>query len=274
MNREEQKMLNEIRELQALELDILLDVSKVCRDNGIKFFLGEGTMLGAIRHKGFIPWDDDVDLIMMRDDYERFLKIAPEALGDKYEVQHSTTIKDYWSPFIKIRKIKGELKYRQRHIAHITDNNGPYIDIFPMEYVPSCKGAGISMQGFLVRYYRGMLTYKLGLRKPEGTSAKVLKFMSKFYSVDSIHKKLDKTFRKHGPEPKEYVATLSSYHPLKNQICAAKNYEEALEWDFAGHKMPVPAGYHEILTTIYGDYMTPPPADQIVIKHHFEVTEE
>ena len=77
---------DELRRLQLVELDILRDIDKVCREHGIRYFLDSGTLLGAVRHGGFIPWDDDVDLGMPRHDYERFLEIAPRALGDAYVV--------------------------------------------------------------------------------------------------------------------------------------------------------------------------------------------
>ncbi len=270
---EENKVMQEIKELQKLEFAILKDVAEVCKKHNIKFFLGEGTLLGAIRHKGFIPWDDDVDVIMERSEYERFLKVAPEALGDGYEVQHSTTVNGYWSPFIKIRQIKGEINFRQAHIAHLTDKNGPYIDVFPMEYVPTNKGVKITKIGIFVRVYRGMLSLKLGLRKPANLKDKVLKFMSNFYSVKAIHKGLHKNFTSYGEGEKPYMATFSSYHPLKCQIARSENYKEAIWWDFEDVKMPVPNGYDEILTTIYGDYMTPPPEEERIIKHHFNQAE-
>lgn len=264
-----EKIMEEIRELQQIELSILLDVSEVCKKHNIKFFLGEGTMLGAIRHKGFIPWDDDVDVIMPREEYEKFLAVAPKELEGKYEVQHSTTVNDYWSPFIKVRLLNHGTKYNQLHIAHLTDKNGPYIDVFPIEYADSASDLQFLKTGFFVRYYRGMMSYKLGLRQPPHLKGKVLKFISKFYSVERLHRGLENTLNPHKKGPKKYMITFLSYHPLKRQIAYASDYEEALEWDFEGYKMPVPNGYDHILTTIYGDYMTPPPEDQRILRHHF-----
>ena len=266
---DEKKILAEIHELQKLELAILKDVAEVCKKHNIKFFLGEGTLLGAIRHKGFIPWDDDVDLIMERSEYERFLAVAQKELGENYQVQHFTTVDNYWSPFIKIRQLAGDISFRQQHIAHLTDKNGPYIDIFPMEYVPKKKSFKILKVAFFVRFYRGMLTYKLGLRKPPHIKGKLLKFVSNFYSVKAIHKGLYKNFTCFGKGEKPYMATFSTYHPLRCQICKSENYSDMLWWDFEDVKMPVPVGYDDVLTTIYGDYMTPPPEEKRVIKHHF-----
>ena len=97
-----------LKELQRQELAILLDVQAACNELGIEFFLGEGTLLGAVRHQGFIPWDDDVDLLMKRSEYDRFLRLAPPLLAPKYKVQHSTTVANYWSPVMKVRLVEGD----------------------------------------------------------------------------------------------------------------------------------------------------------------------
>lgn len=268
-SQEEQAILEEIHALQDIELEILLDVDRFCRENGITYFLGEGTLLGAIRHHGFIPWDDDVDVIMKRADYERFLQLAPEGLGKQYEVQHPTTVENYWSPFIKVRLIDGAPAYRQSHIAHLTDHNGPYIDIFPMEYVPKKESFGQTVQSLYIRFLRGILSLKLHLHPPKGARQYVMRALSVFYSVPRIHKCLQKEFTKYGPNPQPYIATLASYHPLSCQTVPASVYDKAVDVPFEGHMLPVPCGYETLLTTIYGDYMTPPPEDQRVIKHHF-----
>jgi lipopolysaccharide cholinephosphotransferase len=262
-------VVESIKQLQQIELSILLDVKEVCDKHNLRFFLGEGTMIGAIRHHGVIPWDDDIDVIMPREDYEKFLKVAPNELKRKYEVQHASTVDKYWSPFIKVRLLEHDGKFSQYHIAHLTKNNGPYVDIFPIEYSDSKEGFGVKMTFIMVSLCRGMLSLKMKLRKPKNTKEKIVKFLSNFVSVEMIHAMLNRTLAPYSKPGKKYMATFLTYHPLKCLICEAKNYDETVMVDFEGYKMPVPGGYHEILSTIYGDYMTPPPADQRIMKHHF-----
>ena len=178
-------MLDQIKELQNIELNILLDVDKVCKKHNITYYLGEGSLLGAVRHKGFIPWDDDLDILMKRDDYEKFLKIAQFEMGENYEIQHPSTVYSYWSPFIKVRLL-GNQKFRQKHIAHLTENNGPYIDIFPMESVPAQFSLGQAWQGLKINLLRAMLSYKLVLRKPDNVRRKIVTASSRFLSIESI----------------------------------------------------------------------------------------
>ena len=265
------EVADEIRQLQQIEKGILLDIDAFCKEHDIQYFLGEGTLLGAIRHHGFIPWDDDVDIIMKRADYERFLAIAPRALAEKYEIQHPTTVKNYWSPFIKVRlKGKNQL-FHQQHIAHLSENNGPYIDIFPMEYVPKLKSFPQTVQSKYIRYLRGMLSLKLRLRKPRNWKQVILRVLAQFYTVDGIHRRLDRTFKHYGPEPRPYIATLSSYHRLRCQVVPASVYDEAIQWPFEDVTLPVPKDYEQLLTTIYGDYMTLPPEEKRVTHHSYRV---
>ena len=261
--------MDEIRELQMAALGILVDVDRFCRDNNIAYFLGEGTLLGAVRHNGFIPWDDDVDLIMKRADYQRFLKIAPRSLGSKYEVQHASTVENYWSPFIKVRLIDCNDNHRQRHIAHLTKNNGPCVDIFPMEFVPEEKSMSQTLQSKEIRFLRGMLSFKLGLRKPKNFKQRIIHAFSALFTVKEIHRRLDRAFNRYNSSPTEFIATLSSYHKLECQTVPAKVYDNTVYMNFEGYQLPVPGEYDFLLRKIYGDYMTLPPEEERAIKHHF-----
>lgn len=263
-----------ISHLQRIELDILLDVAKACRELGIEFFLGEGTLLGAIRHGGFIPWDDDIDLIMRRSEYERFLELAPAHLGSKYAVQHSSTVEGYWSPFVKVRLVEGDQQYRQAHIAHLSADNGPLIDIFPVEYVPRDRGPGLRLQAKYIRILRTILMLKLKAKESTDWKKWLMRLAGGLLTTRFIHRQLDWAFKLHDGERQPYMANLASYHPLHCQVVPTEVYDQMVTVKFEGHDMPVPAGYDQLLTTIYGDYLTPPPEHQRVIKHKFVLTDD
>lgn len=181
---------SDLRDLQLVELGILLDVQQACEALGIEFFLGEGTLLGAVRHQGFIPWDDDIDLFMRRSEYERFLRLAPPLLAPKYTVQHATTVPDYWSPVIKVRLIEGEQRFRQAHIAHLTPDNGPLVDIFPLDYVPRPDGLALRLQSTYIRVLRGLLVHKLRIKPADNWQRRLMRAIGRLLPIALLHQQL------------------------------------------------------------------------------------
>lgn len=259
----------QLRELQRIELGILLDVQAVCDGLGIEFFLGEGTLLGAVRHQGFIPWDDDIDLVMRRSEYERFLQLAPPLLAPKYTVQHASTVENYWSPVIKVRLVEGEQKYRQAHIAHLTEDNGPLLDIFPLEYVPRPDGAGLWLQSTYIRLLRGLLVHKLRTKPSDNPQRKLMRLAGRALPTRLLHQQLHWAHTLHDSRPRPYLAALATYHPIANQVVPASAYDEVVRLPFEGHDMPAPRGFDLVLTRTYGDYMTPPAMKERTIRHDF-----
>lgn len=122
---------DELRRLQLVELDILRDIDKVCREHGIRYFLDSGTLLGAVRHGGFIPWDDDVDLGMPRRDYERFLKVAPNALGEKYVVCEPRSHPEFAGMFTKVWRRGTRFSTDETIEAGV--DQGIFVDVFPYD---------------------------------------------------------------------------------------------------------------------------------------------
>lgn len=126
-----------LHKLQKVELDILKDFIKICDENNLEYFGLAGTGIGVMRHKGFIPWDDDIDVGLLRDDYEKFLKIAEQELSDKYIVMNGRKNSNY--PLMTTRLMKKGTKFREYTLKDIDCELGIFLDIYPLDYVSDCK---------------------------------------------------------------------------------------------------------------------------------------
>lgn len=260
---------NKLRKLQLIELDILKEVDRICKKYHITYYMAEGSLLGAIRHNGFIPWDDDLDIMMLRKDYEHFLEVALLEINKNYEIQHSSTVKNYWSPFIKVRYLDNS-EFSQAHIRHLTNHNGPLLDIFPVDNVSKKDSFGQHLQAIKIKLYRGMLGLKL-YNKPRNIKSWIVYFLAKFYTVKSIHEKIDKTFKKYNDKTNKYLVNLASYYSYKKQTFPIKYYGKPRYVKFEDMLVPVPKEAKKILAKIYGDdYMKIPPLEKRITKHHFD----
>lgn len=266
MTEEEQKKL---RKLQLIELDLLKEVDRICKKHNIKYYLGEGSLLGAIRHNGFIPWDDDIDVLMLREEYKKFLNVAVTEINSKYEIQHSTTINNYWSPFIKVRFLDNSF-FKQSHIAHLTNHNGPCLDIFPVDNVPKKDSFGQYMQSILVRCYRKAISYKLKIYPITNWKQFIIRYVFGSLSIKKIHILLDKKFQKYNNPKNEYVVNLASYYNYKKQTVPKSYYGEPRYVKFEDGMFPVPHEAEKVLTSVYGDYMKLPPLEEQTIHHHWD----
>ena len=260
-----------IRKLQMYELDILLEVGRICRENNITYYLGEGTLLGAVRHNGFIPWDDDVDILMMREDYERFMEIAPKQLPPSLVLQNYKTTKRFFLFAAKVR-MKDNTDFYQYDVANILDYNGPYIDIFPLDYVPQRTSP---MQWFIskkVTLFRWILFYRSKvLKKPKNRKKLLAYHMRHFFHMAFLLNSIDKSIQKYNSNSKKrYVVNYPSYYDTVSNTFPNYMYGEPIFIDFEGHSMPVPSEYHHILTSIYGNYAILPPVSKRTVKHKFE----
>ena len=127
----------ELAEIKKIELDILIDVDRVCRQEKINYSLAFGTLLGAVRHKGFIPWDDDIDIMMPRKDYEYFLAVAPQKLESKFYIASYKMNKAYAHPFLKV--MAKNTTMRELTTDHPDAPRGIWVDVFPIDETPTCE---------------------------------------------------------------------------------------------------------------------------------------
>lgn len=259
--------MGRIRELQSLELSILKEVDRICRENDISYYLSEGTLLGAIRHQGFIPWDDDIDIAMPRADYERFLAIAPRLIDPRFEVQHWSTMPKYWSAFAKVRLLDNSLFY-QPPIEHLTQHNGPYIDVFPLDSVPQLSSPEQNHQKELLTRYRKALSYKRGDTRPKTRKTKIIRARTILMRIPTIYRKIDECYSMFEHPGNAFWVNLASYYPAARETFPIEAYGTPRYVRFEDSDFPVPAESEAILEKIYGPtYMRMPEIDSRKIKH-------
>lgn len=258
--------LEEIRRLQLYELKILKEVDRVCRENNITYYLGEGTLLGAVRHAGFIPWDDDVDILMPRADMERFIAISDEKLNPGYKVQFYHNVDQYWVQSPKVRMLE-ETEFAQSRLRKYTSDVGPYIDIFPLDNAPDFRKA--DRQNRIIKRYRRMLFLKTGFSRIRNRKDKVYMLCSRFMSCRTIHGRIRAKATKYNGANTDYLCNHGSYYTTVREFFPREAFGTPVLTQFEDSMFPVPQNAQYILSTTYGNYMKEPPAEEQLPHHSF-----
>lgn len=268
MQMEDKKEIN-LEEQRNIQMELLNEFKNLCDNNNLMYFLGGGTLLGAIRHKGYIPWDDDKDLMMPRRDYENLLKIFNQNCKDNHKLLTYINTKDYYYSFAKV--VDTNTTLLEGNLRPIK-NLGIYIDIFPIDFLPNDEK---EIEKIFKKYsllYKAISTYKYSdISKVTTNKIKlfakeiVLCFLKIFNLVPKILKTLDQMAIKYQDTSK--VACISGKYAEKEIMPRSfiENYELA---DFEGEKYKIPKGYDEYLTKHYGNYMELPPEEKRITEHN------
>ena len=273
MKTSQQRMnLDEYKQIVIRMLDC---IHKVCVENHIHYFVAYGTLIGAVRHDGFIPWDDDVDIWMLGEDYERFVQAFSK--NDKgYYILSSETSPNYFNIFHRICSKEGILKLKG--VTNI-ENLGPFIDVFPiykapedydkrMEFYEEIKKANLDVHFSIpFRYY---LTNSL--KRQLSIARSCLKRFKKRYFVGTkqLKKIRHEIMTKYENTDSDcYYAVYDLTRISDKRVFSRQDIEEAELHKFEDIEVMIPKSYDRILTRIYGDYMTLPPVEKQVSKHHF-----
>ena len=255
----------QLRAVQLKQLEILKEIKKICETNNIKYYLLGGTLLGAVRHKGFIPWDDDLDIGMLREDYEKFLSIARNQLPDKYFLQTTYLEQGYSLPFAKIRANGTILE--ESNISHLNIHKGIWIDVFPLDGVLNPQGKLIKWRYKLINLCTTMIGYTN--KAVELKKLKTIVFV-KIFSLIGI-KKLDKirTFLMKLDENKDYryITNFGSNYGFNKQLVQKSTYGNPVYIEFEDSEFFAPSEYEYLLKKIFGDYMKLPPLEKRISGH-------
>lgn len=267
-----------VKGLQKYTLETLLLTKEFLDSHNLRFYLTEGTLLGAIRHNGFIPWDDDIDIVMPREDYDKLVKLANEnKIPPELNFDSLENNPKHWVLGAKMQLTR-QTPYIQHKVTKLSACNGPYVDIFPLDYWNKPASIKAWKIGLKMRIARRLIFIKTGYskaikKKPERILARLLLVLVRH---GSLQKSAIKTLKNQYNGNRKYMVNLCSYYPYYKEIFPTNFFGEPVYVDFEGHKMPVPCEYDYILKTVYGkNYDTIPPVRVTNMrKHAFDLKED
>lgn len=257
-----------LNDIQQILLGFLLEVDRICKKHNIKYFLGGGSLLGAVRHKGFIPWDDDADVMMLRKDYDRFLSVLPSELPNYLFAQTQENEKDSHFPFTKLR-INNTLLSTEFTSRFPNIHNGIFLDVLAQDYT--------SNNAFLRKIHMKATASSrwLVLDKWRGTSVNAnsrfsslcANILRKIFPLGFLQKVQNKliSLHKNMKNPKYLFDSMG--RNVSRGAFPAEWLDEAIWVDFENAKLPIPKEYDKYLKYLYGDYMEMIPVSERHVSH-------
>lgn len=257
---------NHLNDTQRYILHVLREVTRVLEELKIPYFMQGGTMLGAIRHGGFIPWDDDVDLGIPRADYDRLLKEVSARLPENLELRTYDDETDHHYYFARIV----DTRYQIRRMGSIEERlENIWVDLFPLDGMPN---GFISRQWHKMRLLMTRLKFhlscfeKVNIKRPGRPLVEriiiriaMITRVGKWWNTRKQLDKMDRLLKKYPPEKSEYLVNFTGQTSFKfNEMFKKEVYGQGKEYPFEDMVLVGPEQYDAYLKSLYGDYMTPP----------------
>lgn len=251
-------------EIKNLLLNILKEIDSFCAENNLTYYLAYGTLLGAVRHKGFIPWDDDIDISMPRPDYEKFISTF-KSNNSRYQVISRVKDKKYPYFFAKVHDTNTILDVETTFKFHL----GVYVDIFPIDAIPLEK----NLQKKFIRkfnFYRNIYNIKAIKYNNKRSIYKNLilltsRLVTSFFSLSFLSDKIDRISKTYGFSDHKLVSIAATTD--QRLILDKELFSDGIKLRFEDMDANVPKGYIEILSKNYGNYLKLPPIEK-QISHH------
>lgn len=251
-----------LKKIWAVELDLLKHLLDVCKKHNIKVQVFAGTLLGAVRHKGFIPWDDDVDVAMTREDFYRLCEVAPKEFKDPYFFQTALTDEKFYFPHGHLRNSLTTGVIAGNESADY--NNGIFIDVFPLDGFSDSRIKDRIQLCLMRIFVKCCTTYRRDVRKNNSVSEVISRMMRPFLRIfpfkfwNAIYNSILSMWT----ESTERIG-LRTHFGFGSKYCIKKTeLSDTIEIPFENMLVPVPRAYDTVLSRIYGDYMSFPAPEQ------------
>lgn len=257
-------------EIKQTELGVLEKIAGFCRENGLRYYLAYGTLLGAVRHKGFIPWDDDVDIVMPRPDYNKLIKMF---IDERFIIYSPINKKNHNFTYAKAFdnntvKVEDGMRYGEDNVC------GVDIDIFPVDGCPEDQNEFADYEKKQIRlfkiYEHAVSTNVKSSNKVKKSLKCIVVFFIKLYGKKRLIRRINANACRYDFDGSNKVAVSIAPHSGKVRAMSTSIYADAVEMVFEGKKFAAPIGYDEFLSSMYSDYMKLPSEENQVCHHTYK----
>lgn len=249
------------KEIRQIQLELLQEFHCFCLTNGLKYSLCGGTLLGAVRHKGYIPWDDDIDVMMPRKDYEQLIKTYK---SDRSELYHYSIQESYMVPFAKLSDIRTQVI---ENVVYESDY-GVDIDIFPLDFFPDSLKESEKWSKQLGILKDILLIKNIKLSRKRSFARNVIVFWGRIVTcpirMKWLVKRIDTLAQKYSGKSDGFIGNMTNGYRMKERNPMAK---ELIDLEFEGIPYKAIDNYDVYLKGLFNDYMTLPPLEKQVSSH-------
>lgn len=256
---------DELKKVCQIQLEIMDEVHRICEKHNIRYYMIGGTLLGAIRHGGYIPWDLDIDIAMMRDSYERFREVCQIELDKRYCYVDLMFDPNYDRPHALVARKNTKLGLKYDHVNPRRMNKGIYMDIFPLDHAPDdvvLREKQAVMLRRIAKWKEYRLPYSYSFNPIKRYAHYAVSALLAWLPVRVINQQQQKIMKKYSEQETTHVCSMASRYAYSKQCMPREIYGEPVLLEFEGRKYYAPAKYEEYLSRIYGDYMTLPPVEK------------
>lgn len=257
---------SEMKRVRNVQLEMLDMVDKLCKKHGIVYYGDSGTLIGAIRHGGYIPWDDDIDIVMKREDYNKFIEIASKEFKEPFFVQTVYTDPGYFRTHAQIRNSNTTAILKTERDFKYKFNQGIFIDILPLDEIPDNKIL-FSIQKFRLKVLKFIMLFGYqGMKAEKGKLVKniivntfivplLCKLIIKILGFKRVYRKFEKVCSMYNGKGNKRISFLSLRLGLESKLFDIKCFDGVKRVKFENQMMDIPIGYDKRLRKEYGDYM-------------------